>query len=604
MTDRNYAQIAFDYCTDIVSGKIPSNRYVMLACKRHLSDLAKSTDPSYPYRFDESKANHRCLFSERMPHTKGKWRGDLLKLEPWQVFIEACIWGWVRKKDGLRRFREAFILVPRKNGKSICGASTGLYGLVADDEKGSEIYSGASTEKQALEVFRPAWQMVQMRQSAFEKRWGVSLSGTPRNPTSIYRMEDLSRFELVIGNPPDGSSPHYAIIDEYHEHKSSNQYDTMSTGMGAREQPLIYVITTAGIDISSPCHDLDLKAQKVLEGSLEDETLFCIMWGLDDGDDWKDFKFWKRANPNYGISIMEDYLERKWKEALNDPSKQNINKCKHLNVWANAGAAWMNMAKWSACGRPDVKLSQHVGKPCYAAIDLASKIDICSLCVLIEVGEKEVLRKVETDDQEEREEKKVVKELIAFSKHYLPEETAKAAGNEHFLKWAKEGWITLTPGSRTDYAYIEKDLAVLHKSNPIIELCFDPREATYIISNVQTWLGSHWVDNKEVSRCIDITQGPAQMSEPMKEVEAMVYEQSLWHVCDPVATWMMGNVVKKQGRTTGPVKYYYPTKEKNEYKIDWPVALIMAISRAMVPQQKESGMDQRAKLGREVIRTL
>jgi phage terminase large subunit-like protein len=488
------------------------------------------------------------------------------------VFIQCALWGWIKKSNGLRRYSTAFIEIPRKNGKSVDAATAGLYMLAADHEKGAEIYSGATSEKQALEVFRPAWMMAN-RDEEIRDAFSLSLSGNPRNPTSIYRLSDMSRFEPLIGKPGDGASPHCAIIDEYHEHKTSEQYDTMDTGMGAREQPLIYVITTAGTDTSTPCYDMHLRSIKVLEGTIEDDALFCIIYGIGPDDDYKDFEVWKKANPNYGVSVMEDYLYRKYTETLNNAAKQNINLCKHLNMWMNAGVAWMNMVKWEACKDESLKLEDFKGQTCYAAFDLASKIDISSLILIFE-------HRRENNGES-------VSGYAVFAKHYLPEETVQLAGNEHYDKWVKEGYITQTPGARTDFLYIENDLKAINADYPISELAFDPKEATYLVNNIMEWL--------DPERCIEITQGPALMSEPMKETEGLIYDNKLWHNGDPVLTWMMGNVVQRQGRNTGPVKYYYPTKQKNENKIDGAVALMMAVGRAMLHVEAKSVYDKMTK---------
>ena len=555
--DKDYTTTALQYCKDITTGKIPAGPYVIAACQRHIDDLERAKKKDFPFRFDKELANRRCRFSELLHHVKGKWAGQLLKLEPHQVFIQCSIWGWVKKSNGLRRFSTIFIEIPRKNGKSVDAATAGLYMLAADHEKGAEVYSGATSEKQALEVFRPAWMMAN-RNEGLREAFNLSLSGNPKNPTSIYRLEDMSRFEPLIGKPGDGASPHCAIIDEYHEHKTSEQYDTMDTGMGAREQPMLFVITTAGTDTSSPCYDMHLRAIKVLEKTVENEALFAIIYGIGPDDDWKDFECWKKANPNYGVSVMEDYLYRKYTETMTDASKQNINLCKHLNQWMNAGVAWMNMAKWEACKDTSLNLEDFKGQPCYAAFDLASKIDISSLVLVFEYNGG----------------------YAAFAKHYLPEETVTLAGNDHYVKWEKEGYITQTPGARTDFKYIEDDLKAINDDHPIVELAYDPRESTYLVNNVMEWLGPE--------KCIEITQGPALMSEPMKEVEALIYDCKLWHSGDPVLTWMMGNIVKRQGRNTGPVKYYYPTKERNENKIDGGVCLIMATGRALAHHEESA----------------
>lgn len=561
----DYPKIATQYAEDIVSGKIKACQYMIFACQRHLDDLARAGTKDFPYIFNDKAINRRCAFSRKFRHVKGKWSGSLIETEPWQIFIEASIWGWTHKDTGLRRFRIAYCEIPRKNGKSIIGAISGNYMHAADNEAGSEVYSGATSEKQAQEVFRPAWQMVQ-KNPDYQEYFGVSLSGTPRNPTSIYRLDDMSRFEPLIGKPGEGASPHCAIIDEYHEHRTSAQYDSMETGMGAREQPLMLVITTAGVDTSGPCYDMHLDAVKVLDGSLKDDAFFAVIYTIDPKADWKDFKNWEAANPNYGVSIIEDYLQRKYKQTMENAAKQNINLCKHLNVWTNAGVAWMNMAKWAACEDKTLKLEDFRGQSCFMGLDLASKIDICAL-ILLFVSERG---------------------YEAFGRYYLPEETVQLSGNDHYDKWVKQGWIISTPGARTDFAYIENDIKAINSINPIIELAFDPRESGYLINNI---MNSAWL-NPEC--CIEISQGPALMSQPMKELEALIYAQRLFHNGDPVLTWMIANIIKKQGRTTGPVKYYYPTKAKEENKIDGGVALIMALSRAML--KTESVYEERGLL--------
>ena len=232
---RDYATIARRYAEDVRDGLIPACRLVQLACERHLADLDRQEDDGFAYVFDEAKAVAVCRFVELMPHTKGKWaRGNApLRMEPWQVFITACVFGWVRKADGLRRFRVVYIEVPRKNGKSAWSSAIGLYMLAADGEEGAEVYSGATTEKQAKIVFEAAQKMAR-RTDAYREAFGVEVMAS-----NISIAEDGSKFEPVIGKPGDGSSPSCAIVDEFHEHQTDDLYDTMWTGMGAREQPLM-----------------------------------------------------------------------------------------------------------------------------------------------------------------------------------------------------------------------------------------------------------------------------------------------------------------------------------------------------------------------------
>ena len=570
---KDYTSVALKYCKDIISGKIPACNYVKLSCQRHINDLSKQSDSDYPYRFDKALANRRCKFSEAFAHVKGKWAGQKLKLEPFQIFIQCCLFGWIKKETGKRRFRISYIELPRKNGKSTMAATDGLYMLSADGEKSSEVYSGATTEKQALEVFRPAWQMAQ-KSDGFKEKFKASLSGTPRNPTSIYILSDMSRFEPIVGKPGDGSSPQCAIIDEFHEANTSDQYDSMDTGMGAREQPLMDVITTAGTNTSSPCYEMHMKAVKVLDGTIQDDSFFSIIYTIDQGKDYRDFNVWIEANPNYGVSIQKDFLFQKYTETMTDVNKQNINLCKHLNVWTNAGTAWMNMTKWAACEDKTLKIEDYKGKNCYIAIDLANKIDICAKIQLFSDGVAETEREVVDPDTGEVVIKKTLKEkFVFFTKFYLPEDTVNLPGNEHYTNWQKEGLLTVTSGARTDFKFIEDDIKADNSLYPIQELAFDPREATYLINNIQEWASFE---------CIEVNQGPTMMSEPMKELEALIYDGMIRHDGNKIFTWMMGNVIKKQGRNSGPVKYYYPTKQKDSDKIDGPVALIMGVGQAML----------------------
>ena len=250
MEARDYAAIAKGYARDVISGKIPAGKSIRLQCQRFVNELKIEKQKAFPYRFDAEKAARVCRFIERLPHSKGKWarKKETLRLEPWQIWILACTFGWLRKRDGLRRFRVLFVVVPRKNGKSAIAAGIGLYMLCADGEFGAEVYSGATNEKQAWEVFGPARLMAQ-RTPALLAKFGVEV-----NAKSLVRIDDNSKFETIIGDPGDGQSPSCSIHDEYHEHDDDGQVDTMQTGMGAREQPLQAKITTAGDNLAGPCY--------------------------------------------------------------------------------------------------------------------------------------------------------------------------------------------------------------------------------------------------------------------------------------------------------------------------------------------------------------
>jgi len=606
----DYIEKLLKYCDDVINDKLENRvacQLEKLACKRHLNDLKKSESPDYPFYFDTRAANRRCKFTECLQHTKGKWRGQYIELEPHQVFMEGVGFGWLKKKNKMRRFNRMYFELPRKNGKSAESATTGLYMAFADNELGAEVYAGATTEAQAMMVFQPAWQMVKMNED-FREHFGVELSGTPKNPTSVYNLEDMSKFIPVVGKPGDGSSPHCAIVDEYHEHPTPVLYDAMDTGMGARSQPVLLVITTAGVNTAAPCYDLHSEAVKVLEGTIENDALFCMIFTIDKDDDWQDFECWKKANPNYKISIDEDYLYGKYKDALNKPSQRNILLTKHLNIWQNAGVAWMDMLKWKQCEDLELTIDLFQNYECWVALDLASKIDLCAVVYAFKHTKRVVnvtcpvcfedaivegnLNKCTSCEWE----KPVTRQCVAFfARHYLPEDTVNKTENQHYQKWVQEGYLTSTEGARTDFSRVERDIEQAAKDFSVKELAFDPKEASYLIQNIEEWANFE---------CIEFPQGPSLISEPMKELEARVYAGELVHPGDPIFTWCMGNVIKKQSRSGGSVKHYFPTKENDKLKIDSAVAAIMALARLMTYEDGTVYDERAAREKGAILRTL
>lgn len=553
---------ANSYARAIVSGKIPACIQVRQACQRHLDNLAESTKPgnSYPYKFDKNKSERILDFAQQMKHVKGKWAGQFFQLEPWQCFFLGVSFGWVRKEDGFRRFREIYSEIPRKNSKSTMAAIIGLYMFAMDGEQGAEVYSAATSEAQAFEIFRPAWKMTKNAPD-FKECFNISQGGSDKNPGNIYSMTTGSRFETVIGKPGDGSSPHAWLLDEFHEAKTEESYDTGKTGMGARSQPLMVVITTAGTNTAYPCYALRKNCEKVLSGELVNEELFALIYTIDPEDNWTDINTWRKANPNYGVSIYADFLESQRKTAIQDPRKQNIIKCKHLNMWSNAGDAWMNMVEWNQCYDPEINIEQFHGKPVFIGLDLASKIDIAAKIYVFKKGEV----------------------YYVFSQYYIPEDRTFDEEHAHYAGWVHEGYIEATPGSRIDIDAIQesikqdaKDFGLAGSENGSGEICNDPWNAQQLITNLIA----------ENIACVEISQTVSMLSEPMKEIEALVKAGNLKHDGNPVTNWMIANVCCRVDKKDN----IFPFKEGNENKIDGAVALITAMARAMYTQADESSV--------------
>lgn len=545
MTPSDHAR---KYAEDVASGEVIAGRFVRLACERFLKDLARK---DWPYRYDAGKADRVVRFMELMPHVKGKWaaKKQTLKLEPWQMFAECNLFGWVRE-DGLRRFRSSYEEIPRKNAKSTRAAARGIYLFAADGEHGAEVYSGATSEKQAHEVFRPAWQMTQ-KVSGLRDRFGIELSGNPKNPGPMYRTEDMSKFEPMIGKPGDGSSPHGAIVDEYHEHDTDHMVDAMQTGMGAREQPLLSIITTAGSNLGGPCYEKRRDIIRILEGQVEDETAFGVLYGIDETDEWDNPESLVKANPNYGVSVFPEFLNAQLAEARRSASKQNSFRTKHLNDWVGARQAWMNMLAWQR-QKKELKVEQFKGCPCWIAVDLASKKDVAAVVCLFY-----------RDSQ-----------YWCIPFFYAPESAAQE--NDKYRDFSTAGFMTLTPGNMTDYAFIEEELKRLAKVVSLQDISFDDWQANYLMTRLA----------EAKLQVLNYNQTVKNMSEPMKEVEARTLNRTLWHDGNPVMTWMMGNVVCK----TDAKENVYPRKENdNDHrcKIDGPVALIMSMGRAIAAKEAE-----------------
>ncbi len=537
---------AEDYARAVVAGKILACRWIKLLCQKHLDDLELQAEDSYPYKFEPAKAEKVAKFLQLLPHTKGKWAGkrELIKLEPWQLFSVCVPFGWLRKKDGTRRYRTMLVFVPRKNGKSIIGGGLGVYMFTADGEFGAEVYSGATTEKQAWEVFRPAKQMIE-RTPELREHFGVEV-----NASNMARLEDGSRFEPVIGKPGDGSSPSCAIVDEYHEHQDSTLFDTMETGMGAREQPVMLVITTAGSSIGGPCHQLVRDSERMLEGVIDRPDLWPALFTIDPGDDWTSEEALRKANPNFGISISEDFLLARQRDAMQSATRQATFRTKHLNEWVGAKNAWLNMLRWKEA--PSRKsLAELDGRPCFIGLDLASKIDIAGNIMLFPPVEGDPAWHV-------------------HGRYYLPEARVIEeldSNTARYREFDALGLLTLTDGEVIEFEVIKEDLREFAGRFDVQAVAYDPWQATQLAQEMEL----------EGLPMVEVRQTVQNISEPMKEVEALVLQRKLAHGDCPVLTWMASNVVAKLDVKDN----IYPNKERPENKIDGMVGLIMATSRAI-----------------------
>jgi phage terminase large subunit-like protein len=537
---------ARQYVADVIAGRIVACSWIKLACERSARDLKASRRQEFPFYFDADQAERACKFVSLFPHTKGRWAAqrEPFVLEPWEAYFVTEIFGWRRRSTKMRRFRKAALFVPRKNGKSEKAARIGLYMFAADDEHGAEVYSGATSEKQAWEVFRPALLMAKATPD-FISRYGVETF-----KQSIAIPANASRFEPVIGKPGDGASPSCAIVDEYHEHDTNDLIDTMKTGMGAREQPLLLVITTAGSNTAGPCYALWTDAQHMLEGTIEDDEMFALLYTIDAGDDWTDPAMLQKANPNYGVSVGAEFLQSQLRSALGNAREQGTYQTKHLNVWVGARNAYFDMPKWLACRRPLV-LADFTGRSVKLGLDLASTVDINALNLLFRDGDR----------------------YSTFSRFYLPETTVALGHNQHYQAWEREGHLIVTEGEIVDMARICADIIELATQFRVEEIAYDPFQATMLVAEL----------TKAGLTCVEVRPTVLNFSGPMKMLDGLIRAGLIEHDGSPVMNWMVSNVTAPEDAKDN----VYPRKERRENKIDGVIALLSALARhqAAVPEE-------------------
>lgn len=556
-----HVDIAQRYIADVLSGKIPACKWVRLACQRQLDDLRKQNTAEFSWRFDRDAAERICQFVELTPHIKGPLRGQLIRLEPWQVFILTTVFGWVSAATGKRRFREAYTEVPRGNGKSALSSPIGLYMLAADGEGGAEVYSAATTRDQARIVFGVAQNMARGMQE-FRERFGVAVSSH-----SINQEGSASWFRALSSdaNSLDGLNIHCAIIDEFHAHRSRELYDVLKTACGKRAQPLLWEITTAGSDRAGICYEVRSYVTKILERVFEDEQVFGIIYTIDDEDDWAEVESAKKANPNWGVSVFPDAIAAALRQALQMASKQPSYKTKHEDVWVNADHAWMDMQRWSKCADPTLDESDFVGRDCIPGVDLASKLD---LIAKVKVFWEDIEREVDGETKTKRH-------YYVFGDYWTPEDRVEHSTNSQYKGWVIDGKLRTCPGETNDYDVVEDAIREDCRRFQVLEVAHDPYQAVTI--------ANHLIP--EGIKMSEVPQVPKQLSEPMKELEAAVYDGRFHFNGDPVMTWAVSNVICHIDKNDN----FFPNKESYEKKIDPITALLTAINRVNAPDREESG---------------
>ena len=503
--------------------------------------------------YDKKKADRAVTFIENLCHTKGKWAGTPFWLLPWQEQLIRDIFGIV-KPDGNRQFRTAFVEICKKVGKSELAAAVALYLLYADNEPSAEVYGAAADRQQASIVFDVAKQMIEMSPALMKRS---KLMGATKRIVNYSNAGYYQVLSAEVGGK-HGFSVSGLVFDEIHTQPNRQLYDVLTKGSSdARQNPLHFIITTAGNDRHSIAYELHTKAVDILEGRRVDPTFYPVVYGLKDDEDWEDEANWYKVNPSLGYTVDIERLRDAYREAKQNPADEITFKWLRCNMWVSSTVAWIPDAIYMRGNEP-IDMDALAGRDCYAGLDLSSTGDITALVLIFPPR-----------DEEEK--------YVLLPYFLIPEETIPRrvkANSAPYDIWEKQGYIMSTEGNVIHYDFIEKFIMDLSEKYHILEIAVDRWNATQMIQNLEG----------EGFTIVPFGQGFSSMSAPTKEFYRLLMEGRIIHGGNPVLRWMAGNVVID----TDPAGNIKVTKAKSKEKIDGIVAAIMALDRC-IRQEGQSG---------------
>ncbi len=539
---------------------------------RKLLRLLPGYDPyrdAKGYKFDPVCAQMWLDFFQHprdgcLRHIEGALAGKLFKLEPWQESFIANLFGWkVRGKPGVRRYRSAFLFVPRKNGKTPMCAGICVGVMAMDGEAGAQVYSAAAEKEQAALLFRHARGMVDQ-----EPVLGVRMrvyGGTGHR--SIVNREDQASVYKVLSadaKTKHGLNGHLAIIDELHAQPNRELVDVLETSLTSknRVQPLIVYLTTSDFDREdSICNEKHAYFSKVRDGIIDNPRALPAIWEATLEDDWTDPKVWAKANPNLDVSVSLDSLEELCQQAKDSPAFENTFKRLHLNIRTEAEARLFTMGVWDACDKGSIDEEALIGRPCWGGLDLGATSDVTAFTLVF------------PDDSG-------VCDVKTW--YWMPEAARHKDKNKNYVKWGqwhREGLVTLTEGNVTDYAVVRRDInALADRGFRIEEIAVDRLfQGAQLLTDL----------NADGFTAFPFGQGFMSMAGPSKGFHELLLDGKINHGGDVILRWMASNVMFE----IDPAGNMKPSKKKRWQKIDGIVTLIMALGRAMVREDTSSVYD-------------
>ena len=541
------------YAHDVCTGRIIACRYVRLACERHFRDLIAGRKRGLVYS-PEWARYAIGFFSDYLRHSKAEWAGRPLVLEPWQEFAIGSVYGWFRR-DGTRRFRTAYEEVARKNGKSSMAAGVAIFALIADQEPGAEVYAAATKRDQARIIFTEAQRMVRASPD-LRRRIAVFQLNLSIDETAA-KFEPLSADERTL----DGLNPHCILVDELHKHRTRAVLDVLDTAMGSRRQPLLWIITTAGDDNPESVYAKETAyAIQVIEGVVQDDSYFALIYTLDADDRWDDPKVWVKANPNLGVSVKLDDLKRQALKAAHSPPALVAFKRLRCNVRTSDATRAIDMQVWKRSTDGPFDPAALEGRAFFGGLDLSSKIDLSAFVKLFPPVDGETRWRV-------------------VPRFWMPADTVAEKSDRdqvQYRRWIDDGLIEATAGNVIDHEEIKAAVLEDARLFDCRSLAYDPWNATQLAVALEA----------EGLPVVEFIQGIKSYTAPTKELTALLLGGRLDHGGNPVLAWMAANLHVQTDKNENQM----PTKKHSIGRIDGMTALIMAIGRS-IAEDDQAGLD-------------
>jgi phage terminase large subunit-like protein len=544
---RDYLAIAEAYMADVLKKRVPACTWVRLAIKRQQADRARPR--SWPYGWSDAHAIDACAFVERIPHVEGQWETPTIQLEPAQVFLVTCLFGWRQKSNpARRRFTVLYWELGRKGAKSTLMAAIALYHIAREQEPGAQVVCGATTGSQARIVFGIAQKMVKA------SRWLRYTEGFEALANAVVTKDGAMKPVNAKASTQDGLNPSCIVLDESHAQKFA-LHDVLKSAQGARPNPLLLCPTTAGYDLLSVGYALRSTLMKVLHGVIEADHFLGAICTLDDGDDWRDPAVWVKANPMLGVTPRREWVERYCGDAQQTPGLEGEFRVKVCSEWLQSAKTWLSMTRWDACAEPTLRLEQFAGQRCWMGGDLAQRDDLAAIALLFERDP----------------------DIVGFVRFYLPElvvrERARAV--PEYDRWVQAGLLTLTEGNMIDLNHIEADVRAWCKSFDVQALRFDQFGSSHIVSALE----------RDGFPAAILDKNRKSMTPPARELETRVKHGRFKHDGNSCLKWMASNTVVTRGIDDSIL----PKKEHADSpnKIDGIDAILQAMSAMIIPAEPE-----------------